>query len=131
MRFLESISRQAVIGLSVVLLVISSFVASVAPAAAADYTVKMGADNGMLAFQPKTLTVKPGDTVDFVNNKLPPHNVIFADKSLTDELTKSGLLYQVGDDTKLTIPEGTEPGKYEYYCQPHRGAGMVGSLVVE
>ncbi|MYG38388.1 MAG: plastocyanin, partial [Synechococcus sp. SB0676_bin_10] len=24
-----------------------------------------------------------------------------------------------------------EPGTYSYYCEPHRGAGMVGTITVQ
>ncbi|ERT07823.1 plastocyanin [Lyngbya aestuarii BL J] len=106
------------------------------PAAAATYEVKMGANNGMLAFEPSTIKAKPGDTIDFVNNKLPPHNVVF-DKSkspsseIASKLSHEGLLYSPGQDFKVTIPEDAPTGSYEFYCQPHRGAGMVGKIVVE
>ena len=40
--------------------------------------IQMGS-GGMLVFEPCELTISVGDTVTFVNNELPPHNVIFAD----------------------------------------------------
>ncbi len=136
MNFVLSMSKRIALGLSIVLLMVSSLIVNASPASAENYTVKMGANNGMLAFEPKTLTVKPGDTVDFVNNKLPPHNVVF-DKSkspsadVASSLSHEGLLYSTGQDFKVTIPDNAPSGTYEFYCQPHRGAGMVGKLVVE
>ena len=136
MDFVLSISKRIVLGLSLVLLMVSSFVFNASPAAAATYEVKMGADNGMLSFQPSTIKAKPGDTIDFVNNKLPPHNVVF-DKGkspsadVASQLSHAGLLYSPGQDFKVTIPEDAPSGSYEFYCQPHRGAGMVGKVVVE
>ncbi|MGL5083116.1 MAG: plastocyanin [Microcoleaceae cyanobacterium] len=130
-----SISKRVALGLSVVLLVVSSFILNIAPAAAETYSVKMGADNGMLAFEPKALTVKPGDTVDFVNNKLPPHNVVF-DKAkapsaeVAAKLSHEQLLYKPGEDFKVTFTDDMPPGTYEYYCQPHRGAGMVAKITL-
>lgn len=136
MNFVLSMSKRIALGLSIVLLMVSSLIFNASPASAETYTVKMGANNGMLAFEPKTLTVKPGDTVDFVNNKLPPHNVVF-DKSkspsaeVASSLSHEGLLYSTGQDFKVTVPADAPSGTYEFYCQPHRGAGMVGKLVVE
>ena len=37
--------------------------------------IQMGYE-GNLAFEPNEVTVKAGDTVTFVNNALPPHNII-------------------------------------------------------
>ncbi|NJK37665.1 MAG: plastocyanin [Oscillatoriales cyanobacterium RM2_1_1] len=136
MRSILSIAKRVAVSLSVVLLVASSFLLNAAPASAADYTVKMGSDKGMLAFEPKTLTVKPGDTVDFVNNKLPPHNVVF-DKSkapsaeVAESLSHQQLLNRPGEDFKVAFTDDMPAGTYEYYCQPHRGAGMVAKITLE
>ena len=40
-------------------------------------TIKLGGDNGELAFVPSTTTVKAGEKIDFVNNAGFPHNVVF------------------------------------------------------
>ncbi|MEL7141286.1 MAG: plastocyanin/azurin family copper-binding protein, partial [Cyanobacteria bacterium J06573_11] len=58
-------------------LVISSCAVLAAPALAADQTVKMGSDGGLLVFEPATVTISKGDTVTWENNKMAPHNVIF------------------------------------------------------
>ena len=49
------------------------------PAEAATVEVKLGTDSGLLAFEPQTVTINPGDTVKFINNKIPPHNAVFKD----------------------------------------------------
>ena len=46
------------------------------PAWAVD--VMMGAD-GNLVFEPAEITIAAGESVHFVNNMLPPHNVIVED----------------------------------------------------
>lgn len=97
-----------------------------APAAAETYTVKMGADNGMLAFDPSNLTIKEGDTVKWVNNKLPPHNIIF--EGAADKYSHSQLMFAPGEEYSATFDES---GQFSYYCAPHRGAGMVGKITVE
>lgn len=126
MKLISSVSRSLSLALCAVVLVIGSFFMAVSPAAADTLTVKMGADNGMLAFDPPTLTIKAGDTVKWVNNKLPPHNIVFeggvANKSHNDLMFSPGESYEVTFDT---------PGEYSYYCAPHRGAGMAGKVVVQ
>ena len=39
-------------------------------------------------------------------------------------------MFGAGDDFEVTVTEDMI-GEHTYYCQPHRGAGMVGTLVVE
>ncbi|MCS7030508.1 MAG: plastocyanin [Gloeomargarita sp. SKYG116] len=109
----------------------------VQPAAwAATYQIKMGADNGMLAFQPAQLTIQRGDTVEWLNNKLPPHNVVFSsvpngDKALAEKLSHQALVYKPGDSFSITFGPDLPPGTYTYYCTPHRGAGMQGKIIVQ
>lgn len=126
MKLFSSVSRSLSLALCVIALVVGSFLMSVSPAAADTVTVKMGADSGMLAFEPSTITIKAGDTVKWVNNKLPPHNIIFeggaADKS------HDQLMFSPGESYEATF---SEPGTYTYYCAPHRGAGMTGKIVVQ
>ncbi len=116
--------------LSTLLFVIASFCVVVTPANAKTVEVKMGADNGMLGFQPAKVSIKAGDTVKWVNNKLPPHNVVFdgAKVKNADKISHKALLFSPGESFEITFDE---PGEYPYYCEPHRGAGMVGTVIVE
>jgi plastocyanin len=102
------------------------------------YEVKMGSDTGQLKYVPEKLTVHPGDSVKFVMNKLAPHNVVFdsngipnGDKALASSLSKNKLLSGPGQTHTVTFPEDAPKGEYSYYCQPHRGAGMSGKIIVE
>lgn len=126
-------SKKFLTVLASLLLVVSSFFLSISPAAAETVTVKMGTDAGGLGFEPSTVTIKAGDEVKWVNNKLSPHNVVFAtgDKvpeAVATKLSHKGLAFSAGESFSSTF---TEPGTYEYYCEPHRGAGMVGKVIVE
>ena len=116
--------------LSTLLLVVASFAMSASPAAAETYTVKMGADNGMLNFVPSTVEAKPGDKIKWENNKLAPHNAVFAD-SAAKSMSHKQLLFSPGESYVTQIPDDLTPGTYEFYCEPHRGAGMVGKLIVK
>ena len=95
------------------------------------YIVKMGSDTGMLKFEPATLTIKQGDTVKWVINKFAPHNVVFDGSSPgAEQLSHQGLLFSTGDSFESTFTADMV-GTYRYYCAPHRGAGMVGEIIVE
>ncbi|MFN3927772.1 MAG: plastocyanin [Pseudanabaenaceae cyanobacterium] len=89
------------------------------------YTVKMGGDQGQLAFVPKVLKIKVGDTVQWVNNKAFPHNVVFEGH---DELSHKKLMQKPQQKVETTF---TTAGEFPYYCTPHRGAGMVGKIIVQ
>jgi plastocyanin len=138
MDFVFSRRRWASI-LMATLLCFATSLAIVMPGALAEtYTVKMGSDNGSLVFQPASLTVKRGDVVQWVNNKLPPHNVMFDDKKMPAEaspmasaLSHPQLFIKPGETYELAIADNLTPGEYSYYCAPHRGAGMAAKIIVE
>ncbi len=104
------------------LLLVLSF--GVSTAQANTIEVKLGTDAGMLAFEPSTVNISAGDTVKFVNNKLAPHNAVFEGH---DELSHSDLAFAPGESWEKTF---STAGTYDFYCEPHRGAGMVGKVVV-
>ncbi len=126
--------KQAFRSMLAVVLVLGACLMVAAPANAADYEVKMGSDAGLLVFEPATLTIQSGDSVTWVNNKMAPHNVVFdaagipGDKAMADDLTHTQLTFAPGESYSSTF---SEPGEYTYFCAPHRGAGMVGKIVVE
>ena len=115
---------------SIILLAVASLVLAASPAAAANHEVKMGADNGLLQFVPQSLSVKPGDTIKWVNNKSGPHNVVF-EASQVKGMSHEQLAFSPGESWEATVPKEASSGDYDYYCQPHRGAGMVGKISVE
>ena len=125
-------SKKLGVLLSTILLVIASFVIFATPASAETYTIKMGTDSGLLKFEPETLTIKAGDTVKWVNNKLSPHNVVFdsskLDEAVATKMTHKDLLFAPGESFTTTF---NEPGEYPFYCEPHRGAGMAGKVIVQ
>ena len=92
------------------------------PAFALD--VQMGFD-GNLVFEPSEITINAGDSVHFVNNMLPPHNVIVEDRA---DLSHERLAMMPGEEFDVVFPEA---GDFSFYCGPHRGAGMVGTVHVQ
>ncbi|MEO0540092.1 MAG: plastocyanin [Cyanobacteria bacterium P01_A01_bin.105] len=124
---------QALRGALAMILVLGACLMVAAPANAAEYEVKMGADSGLLQFVPANLTIASGDTVTWVNNKMAPHNVLFEEsvpggKSEADDLSHNQLTFAPGENYSSTFDQ---PGTYRYFCAPHRGAGMVGVITVE
>jgi len=93
-----------------------------AQAYAAD--IQMGS-GGNLVFEPNELTISAGDTVNFINGDLPPHNIMFEGH---EELSHPDLAFMSGEQFPVTF---TEAGDYEFQCDPHAGAGMKGVIHVE
>lgn len=114
--------------IATVAFVISSFFFAVNPAAAGTVEVKMGSDNGLLKFEPSKVEISPGDTVKWVNNKLAPHNVVVEGYEQDRTVSHKALVFSPGETFETTFDE---PGEYTYYCEPHRGAGMVGKVIVK
>jgi plastocyanin len=115
------------------LFVTFSWTGNIPTAMAETHTIKMGADNGMLQFEPSILTIQAGDTVKWINNKLAPHNTVFAkDRApkLAIAFSHKDLVFSSGESYETTFPNDTPAGEYDYYCEPHRGAGMMGKIIV-
>ena len=92
------------------------------PAWAVD--VSMGA-NGNLAFSPNELTISAGDTVHFINESLPPHNIIVEARP---DLSREALLFAPGESQDVVFADA---GDYNFFCGPRQGAGMTGIVHVE
>lgn len=93
-----------------------------APAWAID--VSMGA-NGNLAFSPNEITISAGDTIHFINESLPPHNIIVEARP---DLSREALLFAPGESQDVVF---ADVGDYNFFCGPHQGAGMTGVVHVE
>ena len=86
------------------------------PTIAAEHTVEI---KGM-EFSPKTLTIKAGDKVKFINQDSDPHTA-----SATDGRFESGELQQ-GQSEVVTFEKADT---YAYYCMFH--PSMSGKIIVE
>ena len=105
------------------LIVFVSFFALSFKAYAAE--IQMGSE-GMLVFEPCELTVAVGESVTFVNNELPPHNVMFDEPY--QEMSHSDLAFTAGESFDVVFDTA---GDYYFQCDPHAGAGMKGVIHVE
>ncbi|WP_135826665.1 plastocyanin/azurin family copper-binding protein [Halorussus ruber] len=86
---------------------------------------------GSLVFEPAELTIAPGTTVKFVwesdnHNVVPESQPDGADWQGTEGAPSK--TYNTGYEYSHTF-ETT--GTYEYFCQPHKTAGMVGTITVQ
>ena len=86
--------------------------------------VQMGS-NGNLVFDPAEVTISAGESVHFVNNMLPPHNVIVEGRP---DLGHESLAMLPGEEFDVVF---SDAGDYTYWCAPHKGAGMIGTVHVE
>tara|TARA_B100000497_G_C7368584_1_gene237792 strand:- start:67 stop:390 length:324 start_codon:yes stop_codon:yes gene_type:complete len=100
-------------------LLIAFFIA--APVWAVD--VSMGA-GGNLVFEPNEITISAGDTVHFINQALPPHNIIVEARP---DLSREALLFAPGETQDVVFADA---GDYNFFCGPHQGAGMTGVVHV-
>ena len=83
--------------------------------------------------QPNKITVAKGETIEFVNNKAFPHNVVFDEDNVPSGVNADSIShedYLNGPGEKVTNKFDT-PGTYGYYCEPHQGAGMQGTIIVQ
>jgi plastocyanin len=116
--------------------------AAAAPATA-QHEVQMTMENGQPRFVPAQITVKPGETIKFVNGEGGPHNVSFwsdsipsgAESAIQIDQTMgpltSQMLVEQGAAINVTIGSGAANGEYKFYCQPHLAQGMTGMITVQ
>lgn len=97
-----------------------------------------------LTFHPRTLRVRAGETVSFVNQASDGHTVTARQEGLPDgaEYFASGG-FSSEAEARREVAEGlVDPGAryevsferagtYRYYCIPHEDQGMMGTIVVE
>ena len=81
--------------------------------------------NGNLVFEPNEVTVKAGDTVTFVNNALPPHNIIVDGRA---DLSRESLMFSPGETQEIVF---ADTGDFNFKSAPHEGAGMKGVIHVQ
>merc|ERR1719401_3159534 len=95
--------------------------------------VKMGSNGGQLVFVPDEVTIKAGESVTWVGNKGMPHNVVFDEEAVPDGTNLEAINHEdmVNDEGEKVTSKFTKAGTYAYYCEPHRGAGMNGVVIVK
>ena len=92
------------------------------PVYAVDITMGSG---GNLVFEPNEISISAGDTVHFVNGMLPPHNIIVEGRA---DLSRESLMFSPGESQDIKFADA---GDFDFFCGPHQGAGMVGTIHVQ
>ncbi len=106
----------------VIILVISAMVFFL-PKTAYAVDIAMGS-GGNLIFDPSDVTINAGETVHFVNDMLPPHNIIVEGRA---DLSRESLMFSPGESQDILFADA---GDYNFFCGPHQGAGMTGIIHV-
>lgn len=94
-------------------------------------------------FDPENFTVKAGETIAFENVSSEAHTVTAYEEDLpagaeyfasggagSEEEARANLadgLIQADETFELTLDQ---PGTYRYFCIPHEGTGMIGTITV-
>ena len=86
--------------------------------------VQMGS-GGNLIFEPSDVTIDAGETIHFVNGMLPPHNIIVEGRA---DLSRESLMFSPGESQDILFADA---GDYDFFCGPHQGAGMTGTIHVK
>jgi plastocyanin len=99
----------------------------------ADATVKLGSDSGQLVFVPDEVKIKAGESVTWVGNKGLPHNVVFDEDNVPAGTDLDSMNHEdnIGEEGEKVTTKFAKAGTYGYYCEPHRGAGMQGTVIVQ
>lgn len=96
-------------------------------AAAGGTPLALGVKGDELKFDEDTLTAPAGNvTITLTNSSSMPHNI--AIESADGETLDEGDIVGEGETSEASAE--LEPGTYTYYCTPHKGAGMTGTLTV-
>jgi plastocyanin len=80
-----------------------------------------------IQFNPKDVTVKPGETITFTNDESIPHDVHKKSGPGGDFASGPDGGLQQGDTFKLKLDK---PGTYQYVCHVH-APGMAGTITVK
>jgi len=106
------------------IMITSLFLSMTLAAKAYAVDIQMGYE-GNLVFEPNEVTVNAGDTVTFINNALPPHNIIVDGRA---DLSRESLMFSPGETQEIVFADA---GDFNFKCAPHEGAGMKGVIHVQ
>ena len=88
-------------------------------------TVIVSVDSNNLRFSPSQVTITEGDTVRFFwSGQALPHNAVEANGVFDSGEPARAV------DYAYTFERGSN-GTYDFVCEPHESAGMVGQITVE
>lgn len=77
-----------------------------------------------LTFSPAQVTARPGTRIRWINAESMAHTVT----PQGHDAWTSAALSNAGDTFEVVL---NNPGEFPYFCQPHQGQGMTGTIVIE
>ena len=105
--------------------------------------LEANAGRDVYRFVPATITARPGDVILFRTVSGTPHSIVFESAGLSapaHEALNGAMARRAGNlSSPLLSPDGAEyrvvvpaigPGRYEFFCLPHRAYDMRGTLLV-
>jgi plastocyanin len=93
-------------------------------------------DMGLMSFNPPTVNVRAGESIEWKNTSLITHTVTDdpgrAEKPRDAELPTGAAIFDSGDIAagKTYLHKFSVPGTYHYFCEHHEKHGMVGTIIV-
>jgi plastocyanin len=90
-----------------------------------------------LRFDPATVTIQSGQTVQWINDARQAHTVIddpaVAVNKADAQLPPGAPAFNSDkiEPGRSYVYTFTVPGTYRYFCGPHEGEGMVGEVIVQ
>jgi plastocyanin len=109
------------------------------------HEIRLEADAGkdIYRFVPANISARPGDVLLFKTVSGTPHSIVFEASTLSGpahEALNGAMARRAGDlSSPLLSPDGAEyrivvpvvdPGRYQFFCLPHRAYDMRGTLNV-
>ena len=94
-------------------------------------------DMGFASFQPETVHIRAGQSVEWRNTSVITHSVTddgrLASKPQDAAYPTGAMPFRSGDIHAGDVFSAAfpVPGTYKYFCTHHEGDGMVGTVVVE
>ncbi|HYJ80384.1 MAG TPA: plastocyanin/azurin family copper-binding protein [Longimicrobiaceae bacterium] len=108
------------------------------------HEVKMRMEGTNARFEPANLTIRSGDRIRFVNVSGGPHNVSFDPAKMPDDVERVlarsmanqiqplwGELVSAPNAAYVVSFAGVRAGRYEFFCLPHVGMRMTGTITVQ
>jgi plastocyanin len=126
-----------------VLLILAAFPGTSQAQRVHEVRLEASADRDVYRFVPATVSARAGDVLLFRTVSGTPHSIVFESNGLSAparEALNGAMGRRAGDlSSPLLSPDGAEyrfvvpaisPGRYQFFCLPHRAYDMRGTLHV-
>jgi plastocyanin len=135
--------RRSFLGIPAALLMLGALAGTSHAQRVHEIKLEAQADRDVYRFTPATVRARPGDVLLFRTVSGTPHSIVFEANGLSapaHEALNGAMSRRAGDlSSPLLSPDGAEyrivvpaitPGRYSFFCLPHRAYDMRGTLQV-